>query len=59
MYGTVKVTVTAGTPTITLVGSGITFKGNGSLASLANGIYMLAWVASSSTTVEWNIALYE
>ncbi len=56
MYGTVKVTVTAGTPTITLAGA--TFKGNGSLAALANGTYMLAWVASSGSTVEWNIALY-
>jgi hypothetical protein len=58
MYGTVKVTVTSGTPTITLSGSGITFKGNGSLASLATGTYILAWVASSATTVEWNIASY-
>ena len=58
MYGTVQVTVTTGTPTITMAGSGITFKGNGSLASLANGTYMLAWVATSSTTVNWNIADY-
>lgn len=58
MYGTVKVTVTTGTPTITLAGSGITFKGNGSLAALATGTYILAWVATSATTVEWNIGQY-
>lgn len=58
MYGTVRVTVTAGTPTITLAGGGLSFRGNGSLASLANGVYMLAWVATSATTVEWNIATY-
>ena len=58
MYGTVQVTVTSGTPTITMAGSGITFKGNGSLASLATGTYMLAWVATSSTTVNYNIADY-
>jgi len=59
MYGTVKITVSSGSPTITLVGAGIVFKGNGMLSGLIVGIYILAWVATSSTTVEWNIALYE
>jgi hypothetical protein len=58
MFGTVKVTVTSGAPTITLAGSGITFKGNGNLSTLANGTYILSWVASSSSTVEWNIGTY-
>ncbi len=58
MYGDVKITIT-NTPTITLAGTGITFKGNGSLSSLSAGIYHLCWVCTSSSTVEWNIAKYE
>lgn len=59
MFGDLKVTVTEGTPDITLTASGVTFKGNGNLLDLANGIYHLCWVCSSSSTIEYNIALYE
>lgn len=57
MSGNIKITISA-TATITLAATGVTFKGNGSLASLAAGVYHLAWVCTSSTTIEWNIAQY-
>lgn len=57
MSGDVKITVTSA-GTITLAASGVTFKGNGSLTSLSIGTYHLAWVCTSATTIEWNIALY-
>ena len=57
MFGVVVVTVTS-TATITIVGSGVTFKGNGSLVSLAAGEYNLAWNCISATRIDWNIALY-
>lgn len=58
MSGDVRLNITAET-TITLAATGVTFKGNGSITDLATGIYHLAWVCTSSTTIEYNIALYE
>jgi hypothetical protein len=63
MFGDLKLT-TSGAGTITLAASGVTFKTNGGTSAttftfITSKIYHIAWVCTSSTTIEWNIAVYE
>ena len=58
MSGDVKVTVTSGPANITLASIGFTFLGNGKKTTLDAAVYHLTWVATSSSTIEWNISPY-
>ena len=58
MSGNLRITVSGGgLPTITLAASGVTFRGNGSLVSLTDGVYHLCW-DRYSTNIDYNIAKY-